>query len=101
MHAHTPKSVETRARRAQAGRWLKSLREARGLTQRALAEQVGLRYYTFISQIESGTGRIPADQMAGWAEALGCEPRAFVTELMRYYDPGTHKMLFDGPGASA
>ena len=31
-----------------------------------------------------------------WADALGVEPRAFVRELMAYYDPVTHGVLFRG-----
>jgi hypothetical protein len=37
--------------RRQAGRWLRELREARGLSQRRLADRVGAEYYTFISQL--------------------------------------------------
>jgi transcriptional regulator with XRE-family HTH domain len=57
--------------RQEAGRWLKGLREAQGLSQRGLAERGGAEYYTFISQIESGRGRIPPDRYAAWAVALG------------------------------
>ncbi len=96
MHA-AAKANLARARRASAGRWLKQLREARGMTQRELAERVGLRYYTFVSQIESGNGRIPPDQMAAWAAALGVEPQSFAAELLRYYDPVTHRLLFQPP----
>jgi len=49
----------TKLLRREAGIWLKELREARGLSQRDLANLVGVEYYTFISQIESGRGRIP------------------------------------------
>jgi transcriptional regulator with XRE-family HTH domain len=81
--------------RREAGRWLKELREARGLSQRNLAERVGAEYYTFISQLESGRGRIPPDRYLLWAEALGVDPRLFVRKLMHYYDPVTHKILFE------
>jgi transcriptional regulator with XRE-family HTH domain len=80
--------------RQQAGRWLKELREARGLSQRVLAERVGAEYYTFISQLESGRGRIPPDRYLDWAQALGIEPRAFVRTLLRYYDPVTYGIIF-------
>jgi len=82
--------------RQEAGRWLKQLRTDRGLTQRDLADKVGLRYYTFISQIEAGQGRIPADQFKAWADALGMEPAAFAKTLMKYYDPVTYALLFPG-----
>jgi transcriptional regulator with XRE-family HTH domain len=80
--------------RQQAGRWLKELREARRLSQRGLADKVGAEYYTFISQIEAGRGRIPPDRYEAWAAALGVEPEPFVQTLLRYYDPLTHAIVF-------
>lgn len=87
-------SDESRQLRQQAGQWLRSLREERRLTQRDLAEKVGLRYYTFISQIESGQGRIPPEQYESWAVALEVDPREFVQTLMMFYDPHTYRLLF-------
>ena len=87
-------SSEVMELRREAGLWLRGLREARGLSQRGLAELVGAEYYTFISQLESGRGRIPPDRYLAWAETLGVEPRQFVRALLRYYDPVTHKILF-------
>lgn len=83
-----------------AGSWLKELRERRGLSQRALAELVGAEYYTFISQLETGRGRIPPDRYEDWAKALGIPAAEFVRTLMRYYDPVTYGILFaDAPVA--
>jgi transcriptional regulator with XRE-family HTH domain len=81
--------------RRDAGLWLKQLREAQGLSQRDLAEMVGVEYYTFISQVESGRGRIPPDRYRAWADALRVPTRDFVTKLMRYYDPVTYRILFE------
>jgi transcriptional regulator with XRE-family HTH domain len=81
--------------RREGGRWLKGLREARELSQRDLAERVGAEYYTFVSQLESGRGRIPPERYLDWAKAFGIEPRLFVRTLMRYYDPVTHSILFE------
>jgi len=86
-----PKTLELRR---QAGRWLRSLREKAGLSQRQLATKVDSEYYTFISQLELGRGRIPPDKYLVWAMALGCDPRAFVQELLRFYDPVTHDIIF-------
>lgn len=85
---------ETLALRRQAGRWLKELREKAGLSQRQLASEVGSDYYTFISQLESGRGRIPPDKYLVWASALGLEARGFVKDIMRFYDPVTYGILF-------
>jgi transcriptional regulator with XRE-family HTH domain len=87
-------SSEVISLRREVGGWLKELRENRGLSQRALAERVGAEYYTFISQLEAGRGRIPPDRYVAWAEALGVEPRAFVRTVLRYYDPVTYGILF-------
>jgi transcriptional regulator with XRE-family HTH domain len=84
----------TRQLRSSAGRWLRELREKRGLSQRALAQKVGVELYTFISQIEHGRSRIPPDSYLLWARALGVEPSEFVRGLMSYYDPVTYSIIF-------
>ena len=80
--------------RKEGGRWLKDLRETAGLSQRQLAAKVGADYYTFISQLETGRGRIPPDRYVDWAQALDVDAKVFVTGLMRYYDPITYAVLF-------
>lgn len=87
-------TLETQELRRLGGQWLRSLREARGLSQLALARELGIEYYTFISQIEAGRGRIPPDRYGVWAQALGQEPSGFVTEILRYYEPVTWRYLF-------
>ena len=80
--------------RREAGRWLRELRESQGLSQREVAKRTGTEYYTFVSQLETGRGRISAEHYLRWAETLGVEPKVFVRTLMRYYDPVTHDILF-------
>jgi transcriptional regulator with XRE-family HTH domain len=80
--------------RKEAGRWLKERREARGLSQRQLAELIGVEYYTFISQLETGRGRVPPDKYGVWARALGMSPRDLVLALLPFYDPITYSILF-------
>lgn len=84
--------------RQEAGRWLRSLREAAGFSQRDLAKAVGIDYYTFISQIESGRGRVPPAQTRAWAAALKVSPRDLAIQLMRFYDPLSYDLIF-GPTA--
>ena len=89
----------TKELRNEAGLWLRDLREKRGLTQRDLAAKVGAKYYTFVSNLESGRGRIPPDRYLDWADALEIEPQEFVHRLMSYYDPVTFGILFgETPG---
>jgi len=37
--------------------------QGRGLSQVQLADRLGLKYYTFISQVENGFGRVPSETM--------------------------------------
>jgi transcriptional regulator with XRE-family HTH domain len=80
--------------RRNGGRWLKEQRERAGMSQRQLAERVGADYYTFISQLETGRGRLPPDRYLEWAGALGMPPHVFVREILRFYDPITYDILF-------
>lgn len=92
--------AQTQELRKAAGRWLRELREAKGLSQRQLAQEVGVEYYTFISQLETGRGRIPPDKYAIWADTLGMPVRDFVKHLLQYYDPITYCFLFGEPTAA-
>ncbi|MGE0769499.1 MAG: helix-turn-helix domain-containing protein [Hyphomicrobiaceae bacterium] len=87
-------SAETHELRRAAGVWLRQQREAAGLSQRDLAALVGLEYYTFISQLENGRGRLPPDQYELWAAAFGMPVYDLVFSLLRYYDPVTFDILF-------
>jgi transcriptional regulator with XRE-family HTH domain len=80
--------------RREGGRWLKALRERAGMSQRQLAAKVRTEHYTFISQLETGRGRIPPDRYLDWADALGVEAKPFVQEVLRFYDPITYGILF-------
>ena len=80
--------------RVELGIWLKSLREARGISQRQLANQLELDYYAFISQLETGRGKIPSSRYLDWAKALDQNPKTFMTTLLRYYNPEAYEMLF-------
>lgn len=80
--------------RKEAGLWLKTLRNSAGLSQRMLAEAVGFPYYTTIAQIEAGKLRVQSDRYELYARALGVDTQDFIKQIMRYYDPVTHKALF-------
>jgi transcriptional regulator with XRE-family HTH domain len=87
---------ETKRLRKQAGTWLKQMRTRAGLSQIELAQILGFKYYTFISQVENGFGRLPTESMEAWARALGADPSSFARELLSYYDPELHRLLFGG-----
>ena len=81
--------------RKRAGAWLQARRKAAGLSQIDLAQKLGLKYYTFISQVENGFGRVPTESMESWARALGVPPGAFARHLLAFYEPELHRLLFE------
>lgn len=81
--------------RKEAGVWLKELRARAGLSQIELAQRLGLKYYTFISQVENGFGRVPTDSLEAWSRALGEEPSAFTRKLLSFYDSELYRLLFE------
>src|SRR5262245_23622386 len=86
---------EAKLLRKQAGNWLKSLRNQVGLSQIELAQRLGLKYYTFVSQVENGFGRVPTESMEAWAQAVGVAPSEFARQLLTFYDPELHRLLFE------
>jgi len=84
-----------REQRRQAGAWLKQLRARAGLSQIELAARLGFKYYTFVSQVENGFGRVPTESMEAWARALGARPSSFARQLLSYYDPELYRILFE------
>lgn len=89
---------EARALRLEMGKWLRQLREAKGLSQRDLAKLLDLDYYTFISQLENGRGRIPPSRYAEWANALGVDQKHFVEKILCFTEPHTYEILFGKTG---
>jgi len=94
MCANKKKMEELRALRKQGGEWLKAQREGAGMSQRQLASELNLPYYTFISQVESGVGRIPPASYAAWAIALEIPVVRFVHTMLMYYDPIVFDLMF-------
>lgn len=93
MH-YAKAAPQARQLRKEAGEWLQKARKKAGLSQIDLAEKLGLKYYTFISQVENGFGRVPSESMEAWARAIGIAPGAFARHLLSYYDPDLHRLLF-------
>jgi len=87
-----PKSKQLRK---QAGTWLKELRGRAGLSQIQLADVLGFKYYTFISQVENGFGRVPVESMEAWAKALDANPSDFAKRLLSFYEPELYRLLYE------
>ena len=95
MHTtYKANSKESKALRKKAGAFLKHCRNNAGLTQRELAELVDIDYYTFISQLECGQGRVPPSLYQPLAKAMGVNLTEFVKEMLKYYDPFTYHALY-------
>jgi transcriptional regulator with XRE-family HTH domain len=88
-------AAEARELRKRAGSWLKEQRRSANLSQIDLANKLGFKYYTFISQVENGFGRVPTESMGEWARALNIQPALFARKLLAYYDPHLHRLLFE------
>jgi len=99
MYGSKRRTEEIRALRKLGGQWLKKQRETVGLSQREIAKEVGLPYYTFVSQVEGGTARVPQEHYEIWARALNIPIVTFAREMLKYYDPIIFALLFSA-GAS-
>ena len=83
--------------RKSAGQFLRDRRLDAGITQRDLARALGLGYSQMVSQIEAGKARVPPARYVEYATALKMDPKDFVKELLRYYDPDAWRILFHPP----
>ena len=88
---------------AEAGAWLKSLREQRRLSQSEFCAVIRIEPKVkppFISAIENGRTHLKPAFYRAWAEVLGLPPRDFVKQLTKFYSPITYELLLrdeDGP----
>jgi len=85
--------IEQEGRR-KVGKLLKALRDAEGLTQKNVADATGMEYYTFVSQLESGYGRVPSEMYERYAKVLKVDVKRFTQAMLFYYDKATYKALF-------
>ncbi len=97
MFKQSPGGEQSKALRKRAGAYLKKLREAADLTQLELAERLGIRAYTYISQIENGNGTLNTALMEKAAEAFGVDRAEFGRKMLMYYEPFFFKTIFGAP----
>lgn len=88
--SYSRNTKDARILRANAGDYVKKIRIEQEMTQRDLAEALNLKYYTFISQLENGQGRLPPNLTVRMAIALNQDPKEFALKMLSYYDPHTH-----------
>src|ERR1700752_3333857 len=87
-------AVEPKQLRKLAGDWLKQRRADAELSQADLAARLGLKYYTFISQVENGFSLVPTEIIGAWADELGLERRAFPRHLLMYSERELYRLRF-------
>ncbi|CAH1678371.1 Helix-turn-helix protein [Hyphomicrobiales bacterium] len=92
---------KTKKARQQGGVWLRRLREDAGLSQRDLAKLIDIDFYTFVSQVEIGKGRIPPEKYLLWSTALKVDPYEFAINIIKYYNPFLYDLLFPVAGTRA
>lgn len=93
-HMQYDKSTkQARILRAEGGDYVKRLRVEARMTQRELSEALGLKYYTFISQLENGQGRLPPSLYVKTARALKVPIAEFALQMLAFYDPHTHAAI--------
>lgn len=80
--------------RWEFGQFLKRCRNSKGYTQPQMAEAVGQNYFTVISQIENGSGKIPTTDIHLWAEALGVPTPDLAKAYVKAYDRPLFEALF-------
>jgi transcriptional regulator with XRE-family HTH domain len=96
FNAYDASSREARLLRADAGDYIKKLRINAEMTQREFADKLNLEYYTFVSQLECGQGRLPPKLWVKAALALGQDPKVFALKMLSYYDPYAHQAITSG-----
>ena len=58
-----------------------------------LAVRLGIKYYAFVSQVETGFSRVPP-KGRGLGEAVGADPPVVRRQLISFYEPELHRVLY-------
>ena len=54
-----------------------------------------MKYYAFVSQVETGFSRLPTAKLEAWALALEVDPTALTKRLIFFYEPELYRLLYD------
>ena len=76
------------------GTMLKEARTEAGFTQKALADALGLEYYTMISQMELGYISIPASLWVPISDKTRIDKHRFVLRCLHEIMPEVYRALF-------
>ena len=75
------------------GEYMKGLREAKGWTQRELAELVGVTD-NHISDIENAKRKMGPERYRQFAAVFGIDRAEFGKVILQHYDPLTYDLIF-------
>jgi transcriptional regulator with XRE-family HTH domain len=87
-------SQETVERNLRISHRITAQRKTLGMTQRELAVHLGLPYYTFISQVETGQATLPPALWKDMATVLLMDPLDFAIECLEVTQPDIYQQLF-------
>ena len=79
---HIEMRERLKSARVGAGAYIRELRLQSKLSQRELAENLGLPLYSLVDMVEKGVTYIKPEALAAWAEALGVDPQEFERKLL-------------------
>ncbi len=74
--------------------FIRSRRLELGLTQRFVADRIGLATPDFVSLVEQGRRRLDLDRVPALATALGLEPRTLCAMALAERHPDLCRVLF-------
>lgn len=80
--------------RKRYGAMLREMRQEAGLTQQEVAAHLGYDYYTMVSQIERGLGRIPPEDLPVWASLYRKDPKEFAKLALYWTDPYVYAAIW-------
>jgi transcriptional regulator with XRE-family HTH domain len=85
---------------SEIGNVIKQAREKLGKTQRDLAADLGLDYYTMISQMELSYIAVPPSLWVSISDALNLDRNKFILTCLFEYQPEVYVALFGNAGIS-
>lgn len=69
--------------------------DASDLTQREIADRVGLNNANVISMMKQGITRVPLSRIPAFAKIMEMNAQLFLMTAIEEYHPGTHEVLAD------
>lgn len=69
--------------------------DASELTQREIADRIGMRNPNVISMMKQGITRVPLSRIPALSETLKIDAQTFLMTAIEEYHPGTHEVLVD------